>query len=114
MVKSRLSFKFAGCLVSSLILNLLFIINIYVGGQWNLSWSSRAAAEAEAVAATSCSGHGRAYLDGLVVDGNTEPVCECNACYTGPDCSQYIPHCMANADGYLSATLDIRKVFPSC
>ncbi|XP_007019615.2 PREDICTED: tryptophan aminotransferase-related protein 4 [Theobroma cacao] len=99
MVKSRLSFKFAGCLVSSLILNLLFIINIYVGGQWNLSWSSRAAAEAEAVAATSCSGHGRAYLDGLVVDGNTEPVCECNACYTGPDCSQYIPHCMANADG---------------
>ncbi|KAK6257765.1 hypothetical protein QUC31_001224 [Theobroma cacao] len=99
MVKSRLSFKFAGCLVSSLILNLLFIINIYVGGQWNLSWSSGAAAEAEAVAATSCSGHGRAYLDGLVVDGNTEPVCECNACYTGPDCSQYIPHCMANADG---------------
>ncbi|XWS24915.1 hypothetical protein CRYUN_Cryun27aG0025900 [Craigia yunnanensis] len=87
----------SACLISSIILNLLFIINIYVGGQWKLSWSSRAAAEAEAVAAISCSGHGRAYLDGLVVDGN-EPVCECNTCFTGPDCSQFISDCTANAD----------------
>ncbi|XWS21818.1 hypothetical protein CRYUN_Cryun30bG0087800 [Craigia yunnanensis] len=87
----------SACLVSSIILNLLFIINIYVGGQWKLSWSSKAAAEAEAVAAISCSGHGRAYLDGLVVDGN-KPVCECNTCFTGPDCSQLIPDCAADAE----------------
>lgn len=86
------------CLVSSIILNLLFIINSYLGGEWKLSWSSRAAAEAEAVAAISCSGHGRAYLDGLVVDGN-RPVCECNTCFTSPDCSQFIPDCTADADG---------------
>ncbi|XWS23507.1 hypothetical protein CRYUN_Cryun28dG0020000 [Craigia yunnanensis] len=99
MVKSVFSSKSVACLVSSIALNLFFIINIYLGGQWkNLSWSSRAAAEAEAVAAISCSGHGRAYLDGLVVNGN-EPVCECNTCYTGPDCSQFLPDCTANADG---------------
>ncbi|XP_022767971.1 tryptophan aminotransferase-related protein 4-like isoform X2 [Durio zibethinus] len=98
MVKSMFSSKYVACLVSSIILNALFIINIFVGGQWNLSWTSRAAAEAETVAAISCSGHGRAYLDGLVVDGN-EPVCECNTCYAGSDCSQFIPDCAANADG---------------
>ncbi|XP_022773445.1 tryptophan aminotransferase-related protein 4-like [Durio zibethinus] len=87
----------SACLVSSIILNLLFIINIYMGGQRKLSWSRRAAEEAEAVAAISCSGHGRAYLDGLVVDGN-KPVCECNTCFTGPDCSQFIPDCTANAE----------------
>ena len=54
MLKSVFSSKSVGCLVSSIILNLLFIINFYVGGQWkNLNWSSRAAAEAEAVAAIS-------------------------------------------------------------
>ncbi|XVF37238.1 hypothetical protein REPUB_Repub19eG0129300 [Reevesia pubescens] len=98
IMKSWFSFKYGACLVSSLILNLLFIINIYVDGEWNLmSWSSRAAVEAEAVAAISCSGHGRAYLDGLVVDRN-EPVCECNTCYTGPDCSHFIPDCTADAN----------------
>ncbi|XVF29857.1 hypothetical protein REPUB_Repub16aG0006600 [Reevesia pubescens] len=98
MVKSKFSSKYVTCLIiPSIILNLLFIINIYVGGQWNLSWSSRAAAEAEAVAAISCSGHGRAYLDGLVVDGN-EPVCECNTCFTGPHCSQFISDCTADVD----------------
>lgn len=99
----------ASCLICSIILNLLFVINIYVGhdGEWKkqqLSWSSRAAAEAEAVAALSCSGHGRAYLDGLAVDANIGPVCECNTCYTGPDCSQFIPHCAANAERYLPFT----------
>ncbi|XVF39030.1 hypothetical protein PTKIN_Ptkin01aG0002800 [Pterospermum kingtungense] len=100
MVKSVFCPKTLACLLSSIFLNLFFIINIYVGGQWNkLSWSSRAAAEAEAVAAITCSGHGRAYLDGLVVDGNDEPVCECSSCYTGPHCSRFIPGCAANADG---------------
>ncbi|GLT65408.1 hypothetical protein SLA2020_378440 [Shorea laevis] len=81
----------------STVLNLLFIINLYVGGDWKLSWSKKAAAEAEAVAAFSCSGHGRAYLDGLVVNG--KPICDCNSCYGGPDCSLFLPACAVNADG---------------
>ncbi|XP_031251630.1 tryptophan aminotransferase-related protein 4-like [Pistacia vera] len=92
------SSKYVLCLVSSLVLNLISIINLYVGREWNLNWSSKAAREAEAVAAISCSGHGRAYLDGIVVDGKP-PICECNSCYTGPDCSQPLPDCAANADG---------------
>ncbi|KAL4303629.1 hypothetical protein GQ457_10G002650 [Hibiscus cannabinus] len=96
-MKSMLSCKYLACLVCSLTLNLLFIINMYVGDQWKLSWSTRAALEAESVAATFCSGHGRAYLDGLVAHGN-KPVCTCNSCFTGPDCSHFIPHCPASAD----------------
>ncbi|KAK9017190.1 hypothetical protein V6N11_079672 [Hibiscus sabdariffa] len=102
MVKSvlRSKYVYVACLVSSIVLNLLLIINNYVGAQWTLSrgWSSRAAAEAEAVAEIGCSGHGVAYLDGFVGDGN-KPVCECNTCYTGSDCSHFIPHCTVNADG---------------
>ncbi|KAA8537959.1 hypothetical protein F0562_027461 [Nyssa sinensis] len=91
------SSKYHVCLVSSIILNLFFFINLYEGGKWKqLSWSQRAAAEAEAVASVSCSGHGRAYLDGLVVDG--KPVCECNTCFGGPDCSEFSPGCPADAD----------------
>ncbi|OMO73456.1 EGF-like, alliinase [Corchorus capsularis] len=102
MVKTSFKFnsKYGVCLVSSVILNLFFVLNTYVGGNWNLnlSWTSRAAAEAEAVAALFCSGHGRAYLDGLVDDGNGEPVCECNSCYSGSDCSHFTPDCIANAN----------------
>ncbi|KAL5843657.1 hypothetical protein ACOSQ4_009615 [Xanthoceras sorbifolium] len=88
------------CLVSSMIVNLLFITNLYLGSEWNLSWSSRAAREAEAVAAISCSGHGRAYLDGVVVPGSgNQPGCECNTCFSGPDCSIFLPDCDCNADG---------------
>ena len=60
--------------------------------------SSTAAEEAEAVASISCSGHGRAYLDGLIVDG--KPVCECNNCYRGADCSEFISDCPADAEGF--------------
>ncbi|KAL4311385.1 hypothetical protein GQ457_01G010630 [Hibiscus cannabinus] len=72
---------------------------------WVLN-NSRAAAEAEAVAEISCSGHGIASLDGFFGNGN-EPVCECNTCYKGPDCSNFIPHCTANADRYHPATHDM-------
>ncbi|GLT68145.1 hypothetical protein SLA2020_404030 [Shorea laevis] len=98
MAKILENSKFVLCLLFSMIFNLLFIINLYVGGGWNLSWSSRAAEEAEAVAAISCSGHGRAYLDGLILDDEKQPLCECNTCYSGPDCSQLIPNCAADAD----------------
>ncbi|KAF5735331.1 putative Alliin lyase precursor [Tripterygium wilfordii] len=95
----NLSSKHMVCLVSSIILNILSIINLYVGGGgWDLSWTRRAATEAEAVAAVYCSGHGRAYLDGLVLDGNL-PVCECNSCYGGSDCSQFNLTCIADANG---------------
>ncbi|XP_026661481.2 tryptophan aminotransferase-related protein 4-like [Phoenix dactylifera] len=61
-----------------------------------LSWSSRAATEAEAVAALSCSGHGSAFVDGILVDG--KHVCECNACYRGQDCSEFVQGCAADAE----------------
>ncbi|KAL9449540.1 hypothetical protein AB3S75_011459 [Citrus x aurantiifolia] len=84
-------------LSASIILNLYFIVNLYEGSEWNPSWSSKAAREAEAVAAISCSGHGRAYLDSQVFYGN-QPVCECNSCFSGPDCSLFLPGCAADAE----------------
>ncbi|KAF2297511.1 hypothetical protein GH714_024789 [Hevea brasiliensis] len=67
------------------------------GGWKQSNWIKTAAEEAEAVASISCSGHGRAFLDGLSgVDG--KPVCECNSCFKGPDCSDPIPNCEVDAD----------------
>ncbi|KAL0440385.1 UNVERIFIED_CONTAM: Tryptophan aminotransferase-related protein 4 [Sesamum latifolium] len=83
------------CFIVSVVLNIFLIANLCISRK-PLSWSSRAAAEAEAVASISCSGHGRAFLDGLIENG--KPVCECNACYGGPDCSQLLPNCVADAD----------------
>ncbi|KAI3675964.1 hypothetical protein L1987_85560 [Smallanthus sonchifolius] len=88
------------CLLISIAINILLSINLYVGGENNqrslLSWSEKAAAEAEEVAAISCSGHGRAYVDGLVFEG--QPVCECYDCYGGSDCSELSPGCAADAE----------------
>ncbi|GJV97531.1 tryptophan aminotransferase-related protein 3-like protein [Tanacetum coccineum] len=61
-----------------------------------LSWSAKAAAEAEYVASISCSGHGRAYLDGSTYEG--EPVCECYDCYVGANCAELSPGCAADAN----------------
>ncbi|KAJ0669195.1 putative alliinase, EGF-like domain, alliinase domain superfamily [Helianthus annuus] len=58
-----------------------------------LTWSEKAAAEA--VAAASCSGHGRAFVDHLTSDG--QPVYECFNCYNGSDCSLYSRECDAVA-----------------
>ncbi|KAK4381482.1 Tryptophan aminotransferase-related protein 4 [Sesamum angolense] len=92
----------AVCLLASVALNIFLVRNVYVGDEWkkqklSSDWAQEAAAEAEAVALISCSEHGRAYLDGVVVDG--KPVCECNTCYRGHDCSLLNPDCAANADG---------------
>ncbi|KAF3775582.1 hypothetical protein EJ110_NYTH41081 [Nymphaea thermarum] len=63
-----------------------------------LTWSREAAAEAEAAATVSCSGHGHAFLDSdLSEDGS--PVCDCNSCFAGADCSEFLPDCPADADG---------------
>ncbi|XP_027359298.1 tryptophan aminotransferase-related protein 4-like [Abrus precatorius] len=76
---------------------LFFVSNMYVcWGEWEGTWSTRAAEEAEAVAAIPCSGHGRAFLDGLILNGH-EPVCECNSCYTGSNCSVFLTDCAADA-----------------
>ncbi|KAL0324893.1 UNVERIFIED_CONTAM: Tryptophan aminotransferase-related protein 4 [Sesamum radiatum] len=88
------------CFLASVALNLFFVISPYYLSDWKKqklsNWAEEAAAEAEAVALISCSGHGRAYLDGVVVDG--KPVCECNTCYTGPDCSLLNPDCAADVN----------------
>ncbi|KAJ8760504.1 hypothetical protein K2173_015171 [Erythroxylum novogranatense] len=88
------SIMYALVLGSSLCLNLLYVARDR--WDWDQSWVSEAAEEAEAVASISCSGHGRAYPDGLIVEGL--PVCECNDCYRGPDCSEFVPDCVVDAD----------------
>ncbi|KAL2497021.1 Tryptophan aminotransferase-related protein 4 [Abeliophyllum distichum] len=92
-------FSFGVFFVGSIALNIFFLTNNLCAGHVNkqqLSWSQRAAAEAEAVASVSCSGHGITYLDGLFLD--EKPVCECNSCYGGPTCSHFLPDCVADAD----------------
>ncbi|KAI5312523.1 hypothetical protein L3X38_041696 [Prunus dulcis] len=69
---AKLQSSYFVCFAFSIFVNLLFVLKLYVG-------------------------HGRAYLDGLVLDGK-EPVCECNSCYGGPDCSEFLTACAANAD----------------
>lgn len=98
------------CLVCSLILNLLLVSERMK--DWELvsviSWSRRAAEEGEEAAAVECSGHGRAYLDGLL-DADGIPQCECNSCFLGPDCSQFSSHnCVADVDRLITLFL-----FPS-
>ncbi|CAB4319820.1 unnamed protein product [Prunus armeniaca] len=106
---AKLQSSYFVCFGFSIFVNLFFVLKLYVGGEWELSWSRRAAEDAEHVAAISCSGHGRAYLDGLVLDGK-EPVCECNSCYGGPDCSEFLTACAANVDKYsLSLSLSLEK-----
>ncbi|KAJ9546041.1 hypothetical protein OSB04_025748 [Centaurea solstitialis] len=95
-----MKYWYGSFLLSSIAINILFTIYLYVGGGrggGGLSWSEKAAAEAEAVAAISCSGHGRVYVDSSV-DSEGRLVCECYDCYTGIDCSQISPTCPANAD----------------
>ncbi|CAK7346730.1 unnamed protein product [Dovyalis caffra] len=82
-------------LICSITLNVL-MIKLFFGGGWEQRWTKLAVEEAETVASISCSGHGRAFLDSLGVDG--KPICECNACFNGPDCSEFIPDCVVDAD----------------
>ncbi|XP_027925113.1 tryptophan aminotransferase-related protein 4-like [Vigna unguiculata] len=89
------SLKYALSLTSSVALNIL-LVGMYMCNRGKQNWTEEAMAEAEAVSSISCSGHGKAFLDGLVLDG--KPVCECNMCYGGSDCSQLLPDCMVDAD----------------
>ncbi|KAK3161769.1 hypothetical protein QOZ80_1BG0081170 [Eleusine coracana subsp. coracana] len=67
------------------------------GSSCRLSWALQAAREAESVAAVDCSGHGRVFLDGVAGEDG-RPWCECNTCFSGPDCSLRTPNCTADAD----------------
>lgn len=109
--------------VFSLLLNLLFVVlwifRIYsslpqalhrdpgiVDGASNnnlqaLTWTKQAAEEAEAAAAYHCSGHGYVFVDTVNIAADDEGKtfnCECNDCYTGPDCSQIVADCVVNSD----------------
>ncbi|GJM93325.1 hypothetical protein PR202_ga09872 [Eleusine coracana subsp. coracana] len=96
-------------LYSSLILNAVLLARHHLfllgacgddgngGSCCGLSWALQAAREAEAVAATDCSGHGRVFLDGVSGEDG-RPGCECNTCFSGPDCSLRTPNCTADAD----------------
>lgn len=114
MAKQMQGFGYGVCLLVSVLLNIFFVTNLlYVGdGKWELrlwkqelEWSQNAAEQAEAVAAVECSGHGRAYLDGEIGDDGVTPVCECHNCYSGPDCSLFLPDCSANVERYISNSL---------
>lgn len=87
----------------------LFSGSLLVLVKAELTWTRRAAEEAEAVAAISCSGHGMAFVDG--VRDNGRPVCECNNCYSGPDCSQLLPNCTADATRFVPSPVFLRKLF---
>ncbi|WCJ44071.1 tryptophan aminotransferase related 1 [Euphorbia peplus] len=83
----------------SVIMNVLLMINLIWRGYWKQSFNriSDAVEEAEAIRSITCSGHGRAFLDG-VLGSDGKPVCECNACFRGLDCSDPIPYCQVDAD----------------
>nr|AYN25509.1 alliinase [Allium macrostemon] len=77
-----------------LLLTMLCISSSFLTTVQPLDWALEAATEAERVAATECSNHGRAFLDGSLSEGS--PKCECNTCYEGPDCSKLTPDCSAD------------------
>uniref|UniRef100_A0A0E0C724 Alliinase C-terminal domain-containing protein n=1 Tax=Oryza meridionalis TaxID=40149 RepID=A0A0E0C724_9ORYZ len=94
-------------LCSSLLLNTVFIAHQFLGASPpptperlgdGLSWALQAAKEAEDVAAVDCSGHGSVFLDGVTGEDG-RPGCECNSCFSGPDCSVRIPNCAADSQG---------------
>ncbi|KAK3118934.1 hypothetical protein QOZ80_9BG0710900 [Eleusine coracana subsp. coracana] len=92
-----------GVLVLLVVLNAAFIAHHFISSSLQYegggSWALQAAKEAEAVAAIACSGHGQVFQDGVAGEGG-RPVCECNRCFGGPDCSLRIPNCTADADRY--------------
>ncbi|XP_049399542.1 tryptophan aminotransferase-related protein 3-like [Solanum stenotomum] len=91
------SVSYVLCHLVLVLVNIYIFRKMYYYDNEKLSWSQRAAQEAEKVASISCSGHGRAYIDGYVnVDGN--PICECYSCYGGIDCSLFSSNCSANVE----------------
>ncbi|KAI3830617.1 hypothetical protein MKX03_016449 [Papaver bracteatum] len=86
------------CLCFSVILNLLLASYVFIcyDKQNELSWTRKAAKEAEDIASVFTSNQ----LEGAneEIDKTLLPSCECNSCYYGSDCSQFSADCPANAD----------------
>ena len=89
--------------VVSLMLNLVLVITIC-----GLSWMKPAAPQwndavqaAELAATKWCSGNGNVFADTMGVADDGSAACECNDCFTGPDCSISVPDCIADADAYV-------------
>ncbi|GKC50445.1 tryptophan aminotransferase-related protein 3-like protein, partial [Tanacetum coccineum] len=61
--------------------------------------STKAVAEAEMVAAMSCFGNGKAFLDDPVYEGG--PIYECYGYYGGLGCSELNPGCAVDANMYI-------------
>lgn len=108
-ISSQSHSRWVFLLVLSLLLNALCLLIIGKHGQLlnrgsksqNLQspgWSRKAAEEAEAAAQYSCSGHGYVFVDTFRRNQDGTPVCECNECYMGPDCSENDPDCVANVE----------------
>ncbi|KAK1259825.1 Tryptophan aminotransferase-related protein 4 [Acorus gramineus] len=99
-------------LITSISLNLhsssVLLLLLPFGSTPEPGWTNPASTEAEAVAAIRCSGHGRAYIDGVHIGG--VPVCECNTCYGGSDCSEISPDCPADADRYAGVVCDVSGI----
>lgn len=85
----------------SLFLNLFFLFpsafQQLILRPGELTWTKEASTVAETVAAITCSGHGLAFVDG-VPGTESLPVCECNTCYGGDDCSVFDLDCFADVE----------------
>jgi len=99
--------KPAAVVFVSLVLNVTLITTvatIYGYSFWMASdkpltpqWADAIQA-AELAAANLCSGHGNVFVDTVAVNADGTPACECNACFTGPDCSVSVPDCIADVN----------------
>lgn len=92
----------------SVVVYLVFItmfVTIF-GLSWVISGSDKPAAPqwndavqaAELAAQNWCSGNGNVFVDTVGVNADGSVACECNSCFTGPDCSISVPDCIADAD----------------
>lgn len=68
----------------------------------NPQWPAEAVQAARLAASHWCSGNGNVFADTLAVNTDGTPLCECDECFSGPDCSVAVPACIADADRSIS------------
>lgn len=64
----------------------------------NPQWPAEAVRAAQLAASQWCSGNGNVFADTMTVNKDGTPLCECDDCFSGPDCSVAMPACIADAD----------------